>query len=174
MAERAPRKRDPHPARGWGGGSGTQGASVPIAGGIVLDLRSMNRILEIDERLLTATVEAGLNGREFEQLLNERGLMFPHYPASAEWATVGGYIAARGSGVLSTRYGKIEDLSDVALGGDPNRRADPHRPGSAPRRRAGADPALRRVGGNPRRHHAAHGAACAAAGAAPLRGRAVP
>ena len=36
--------------------------------------------------------------------------MFPHYPASVEWATVGGYIAARGSGVLSTRYGKIEDL----------------------------------------------------------------
>ena len=36
--------------------------------------------------------------------------MLPHYPASVEWATVGGYIAARGSGVLSTRYGKIEDL----------------------------------------------------------------
>ena len=36
--------------------------------------------------------------------------MLPHYPASAEWATVGGYVAARGSGVLSTRYGKIEDL----------------------------------------------------------------
>jgi alkyldihydroxyacetonephosphate synthase len=38
------------------------------------------------------------------------GLMFPHYPASAELATVGGYLAALGSGVLSTRYGKIEDL----------------------------------------------------------------
>ena len=36
--------------------------------------------------------------------------MLPHYPASSEWATVGGYVAARGSGVLSTRYGKIEDL----------------------------------------------------------------
>ena len=94
----------------WGGGSGTQGASVPIAGGIVLDLRGMNRVLEIDEESLTATVQAGLNGREFENRLNELGLMFPHYPASAEWATVGGYIAARGSGVLSTRYGKIEDL----------------------------------------------------------------
>jgi len=98
------------PLVAWGGGSGTQGASVPIAGGIVLDLRSLNRILEIDDASLTATVEAGLNGREFEQRLNERGLMFPHYPASAEWATVGGYVAARGSGVLSTRYGKIEDL----------------------------------------------------------------
>ena len=51
-----------------------------------------------------------MNGRRLEAELNERGLMFPHYPASAEWATVGGYVAARGSGVLSTRYGKIEDL----------------------------------------------------------------
>ena len=98
------------PLVAWGGGSGTQGAAVPTEGGIVLDLRAMNRILEIDETSLTATVEAGLNGREFEQRLNERGLMFAHYPASAEWATVGGYVAARGSGVLSTRYGKIEDL----------------------------------------------------------------
>ena len=94
----------------WGGGSGTQGGVVPIAGGIVIDLRKMNRIIEIDERSLTATVEAGLNGRAFEDALNDRGLMFPHYPASVAWATVGGYIAARGSGVLSTRYGKIEDL----------------------------------------------------------------
>ncbi|MFZ0088078.1 MAG: FAD-binding oxidoreductase [Solirubrobacteraceae bacterium] len=94
----------------WGGGSGTQGAVVPTEGGIVLDLRGMNRILKVDEVSLTATVQAGLNGRAFEKHLNERGLMFPHYPASAEWATVGGYVAARGSGVLSTRYGKIEDL----------------------------------------------------------------
>ena len=70
----------------------------------------MNRIVEIDEASLTATVEAGLNGRAFEQALNERGLSFPHFPASAEWASVGGYVAARGSGVLSSRYGKIEDL----------------------------------------------------------------
>src|SRR4029077_4908585 len=50
------------------------------------------------------------NGKELESELNSMGLMLPHYPASAEFATVGGYVAARGSGVLSTRYGKIEDL----------------------------------------------------------------
>ena len=79
------------------------------AGGIVIDLGAMDRIVEIDELALTATVEAGHNGREFERALNERGLSFPHFPASAEWASVGGYVAARGSGVLSSRYGKIED-----------------------------------------------------------------
>jgi alkyldihydroxyacetonephosphate synthase len=42
--------------------------------------------------------------------LDLTGLMLPHYPASVDLATVGGYVAARGSGVLSTRYGKIEDL----------------------------------------------------------------
>src|SRR6478735_3585573 len=68
------------PVVAWGGGSGTQGGAVRV------------------------------NGDVLERTLNERGLMFPHYPASSEWATVGGYIAARGSGVLSTRYGKIEDL----------------------------------------------------------------
>ena len=94
----------------WGGGSGTQGGAVPVRGGIVVDLRGLDRIVEIDERSLTVTAQAGVNGRTLERTLNERGLMLPHYPASAEWATVGGYVAARGSGVLSTRYGKIEDL----------------------------------------------------------------
>jgi alkyldihydroxyacetonephosphate synthase len=94
----------------WGGGSGTQGGALPIHGGILVDLRGMDRIVDIDERSLTVTAEAGVNGRRLEAELNDRGLMLPHYPASVEWATVGGYVAARGSGVLSTRYGKIEDL----------------------------------------------------------------
>jgi alkyldihydroxyacetonephosphate synthase len=94
----------------WGGGSGTQGGCLPTQGGIVIDLRSLDEVIEVDERSLTVTVQAGKNGRELEAELNARGLMLPHYPASVEWATVGGYIAARGSGVLSTRYGKIEDL----------------------------------------------------------------
>jgi alkyldihydroxyacetonephosphate synthase len=98
------------PVVAWGGGSGTQGGALAIHGGIVLDLRSLDRILEVDEVSMTVTAQAGVNGRRLESELNARGLMLPHYPASVEWATVGGYIAARGSGVLSTRYGKIEDL----------------------------------------------------------------
>jgi alkyldihydroxyacetonephosphate synthase len=94
----------------WGGGSGTQGGCLPINGGIVIDLRSLDEIVDVDEVSMTVTVQAGVNGRRLESELNARGLMLPHYPASVEWATVGGYIAARGSGVLSTRYGKIEDL----------------------------------------------------------------
>lgn len=94
----------------WGGGSGSQGGAVAVGGGVVLDLTGLDRVVEVDEQSLTVTAEAGVNGLRLERELNERGLMLPHYPASVDLATVGGYVAARGSGVLSTRYGKIEDL----------------------------------------------------------------
>jgi alkyldihydroxyacetonephosphate synthase len=94
-----------------GGGSGTQGGTLAPYGGLSLDLGRMNRILNIDEQSLVLHAEAGLNGWELEQKLNERGLTLPHYPGSMHHgATVGGYVAARGSGVVSTKYGKAEDL----------------------------------------------------------------
>jgi alkyldihydroxyacetonephosphate synthase len=102
----------------WGGGSGTQGGAAPLYGGIVLDTKRLDRILEIDERSLTVRAQAGINGTTLEWALNERGLTLPHYPASANCATLGGYLAARGSGVISTKYGKAEDLAlsiEVAL-----------------------------------------------------------
>ena len=92
-----------------GGASGVQGAANANCGGILLDLTGMNRIREIDAASLTCTVEAGMIVKAFEELLNERGLSFTHYPASAEWASIGGSVAARGSGVLSTKFGNIQD-----------------------------------------------------------------
>ncbi|HEX2623141.1 MAG TPA: FAD-binding oxidoreductase, partial [Phototrophicaceae bacterium] len=97
------------PITPWGGGSGVQGAANADRGGMVLDLTGLNRIRHLDEKSLICDVEAGANVRDLEAELNTKGLSFTHYPASAEWATVGGSIAARGSGVLSTKYGKIED-----------------------------------------------------------------
>jgi alkyldihydroxyacetonephosphate synthase len=97
------------PITPWGGGSGVQGAANADKGGIVLDLRRLKGVRKIDEKSLTCVVGAGKICREFEEELNQQGLTFTHYPASTEWATVGGAIAARGSGVLSSKYGKIED-----------------------------------------------------------------
>lgn len=94
----------------WGGGSGVQGASVPVRGGIVLDLSALARIRDINLVAMTATVEAGLVCDRFEEALQAVGHTFPHYPASSWLGTIGGYIATRGAGVMSTRYGKIEDL----------------------------------------------------------------
>mgnify|MGYP003381829680 CR=1 FL=1 len=94
----------------WGGGSGTQGGTLPIYGGIILDTKRMHRILEINETALTVTAQAGINGTQLEWALNDKGLTLPHYPASANCATLGGYLAPRGSGTISTKYGKAEDM----------------------------------------------------------------
>jgi alkyldihydroxyacetonephosphate synthase len=94
----------------WGGGSGTQGGALPTHGGIVIDVKRLNRILEINAESLYVRAEAGVNGGQLEWALNEHGLTLPHYPASANCATLGGYLAPRGSGTISTKYGKAEDL----------------------------------------------------------------
>ena len=94
----------------WGGGSGSQGGALSIYGGIILDMKRLNRIIEIDEKSLTVTAQAGINGEQLEWAVNEKGLMLPHYPASANCATLGGYLAPRGTGTISTKYGKAEDL----------------------------------------------------------------
>ena len=94
----------------YGGGSGTQGGVAPLYGGMVIDLKKLNRMLRLDERSLTATVEGGMNQMHLEEALNGKGLTWPHYPASGPVATVGGSIAARGTGTLSTKYGKAEDM----------------------------------------------------------------
>lgn len=94
----------------WGGGSGTQGGALPLYGGILLDTKRLDKIIEIDEVSLTVTAEAGINGQQLEWAVNEKGLTLPHYQASSNCATLGGYLAPRGSGTISTKYGKSEDM----------------------------------------------------------------
>lgn len=93
-----------------GGGTGTQGGTLAPYGGIAVDLSRLDQVVEIDETSLVATVQAGVHGPDLEKILNEKGLTLAHYPGSYHLgATVGGYVAARGSGVVSTKYGKAED-----------------------------------------------------------------
>src|SRR3954463_8859373 len=63
------------PVVAWGGGSGTQGGAVAVDGGLVIDLRALDRIIEVDEISMTVTAQAGVNGDTLERALNERGLM---------------------------------------------------------------------------------------------------
>jgi len=93
-----------------GGGSGTQGGASTLYGGILLDLTRMDQIIEIDEESLILTAQTGINGRVLEDYLNTKGFMLAHYPSSVDISTLGGYLAARGSGVMSTKYGKAEDM----------------------------------------------------------------
>lgn len=93
-----------------GGGSGTQGGTFAPYGGIALDLRRMNQVIDIDEQSLVVTAQAGIDGPTLDTALASKGLMLAHYPGSYHLgASIGGYLAARGSGVVSTKYGKAED-----------------------------------------------------------------
>ncbi|MBM3213394.1 FAD-binding oxidoreductase [Candidatus Poribacteria bacterium] len=94
----------------YGGGSGTQGGALATHGGIVVDTKRLSKIIEIDEKSLKATAQAGIINEQLEWALNEKGLTFPHYPASSNCATLAGFLAARGTGTISTKYGKAEDL----------------------------------------------------------------
>jgi len=92
----------------YAGGSGL--GRGPVYGGIIVDLKKMNRIIEIDEISHVVTVETGIYIYELEEELNRRGYELKHLPASYFCACVGGFIANRSAGRLSTKYGKIEHM----------------------------------------------------------------
>lgn len=98
------------PVTPWGGGSGSQGGALPMNGGILLDMKRMNQVLEIDTESLTVTVEVGIIAQHLEWAVEKAGFSTMHFPASISCATLGGFLAHRGTGVLSTKYGKIEDM----------------------------------------------------------------
>ncbi len=94
----------------YGEGSGALGGAVPLQGGIMLDLKKMNRIREVDETNQMVNVECGMNGALYEEHLNKKGYTGGHFPQSLRCSTVGGWLACRAAGQFSTRYGKIEDI----------------------------------------------------------------
>jgi alkyldihydroxyacetonephosphate synthase len=98
----------------FGGGTSVVGGVEPVrgehAGVVALDLGRLDRLLELDERSLTATLEPGLRGPEAERLLNARGFTLGHFPQSYEHASIGGYVATRSAGQASTGYGRIDEL----------------------------------------------------------------
>lgn len=91
-------------------GSGVIGGSVPLKGGVVIDLKRLNRILAVDSVSMVAVVEAGINGMHLEEALNERGYTLGHFPSSMMCSTAGGWAACRSAGQYSSRFGKIEDI----------------------------------------------------------------
>jgi alkyldihydroxyacetonephosphate synthase len=101
------------------GRSNVTGAALPVRGGIVLDVCGLNRLLGFDRDSQIVEVEAGMFGDIFEETIQkEYGMTMGHWPSSYAISTVGGWIACRGAGQLSTRYGKIEDMvfgMDVVL-----------------------------------------------------------
>ena len=108
----------------WAEGEGA--AVVPFGGGtsvvggvegrlgerpfVSLDLRRLDRVLEVDATSLAARIQAGATGPGLEQQLREHGLTLRHFPQSFEYSTLGGWVATRAGGHFATLYTHIDDL----------------------------------------------------------------
>jgi glycolate oxidase len=92
-------------------GSGTNlcGGTVPVMGGVVMVMHRMNRILEVDMENLTATVQPGLNTKQFAAHVESLGLFYPPDPSSMAVSTIGGNIAENSGGLRGLKYGTTKD-----------------------------------------------------------------
>lgn len=98
----------------FGGGSNVAGCVEVYRPGsrvvAAVNLRRLNRVLEIDTVSGTARAQAGILGPALEEALNAAGLTLGHVPDSFPYSTLGGWVATRSSGMLSDGYGNIEDM----------------------------------------------------------------
>lgn len=92
-----------------GAGTGLSGGAVPIRGGIVFDLKGMNRIIEICPEDFVATVEPGVVTKHFQEEVAKYGLFYPPDPSSAAFSTIGGNVAECAGGITGLKYGVTRD-----------------------------------------------------------------
>lgn len=93
-----------------GGRSGVSGGTVTSGAELLLDMRSLDQVLDLDEVSGIVHVQAGTLGTDLEAWLDDRGHTLGHFPQSVALSTVGGWIAARSAGQLSSGYGAVEDF----------------------------------------------------------------
>ena len=98
------------PVIAYGAGSGVLGGTIPVTGGIMLDLKRMREIRSVNKIAHTVEVEAGVMGEDLERHLIREGFTLGHFPSSIYCSTMGGWLSTRSAGQLSAKYGKIEDL----------------------------------------------------------------
>lgn len=91
-----------------GAGTGLCGGCVAVRGGIVLSTERMKRVLEVDEKNMTATVEPGVLLMEFPKALEGTGLFYPPDPGE-KTATMGGNAMTNAGGMRAVRYGVTRD-----------------------------------------------------------------
>ncbi len=91
-----------------GAGTNLVGSTVPVQGGIILDLSRMNRILELDRDTMTATVEPGVLLADFQQYVEAQGLFYPPDPGEKQ-SSIGGNISTNAGGMRAVKYGVTRD-----------------------------------------------------------------
>lgn len=91
----------------YGGGTGVMGAVVPVQGGVAVDLRAMNRIVEVRREDRLARVQPGVVLADLDAEARRHGLIFGHDPWSVPIATVGGAISTDSVGYRASKYGSM-------------------------------------------------------------------
>ena len=91
-----------------GQGTGLVGGAVPLCGGVLLDMSSMNRILELDEVNMTLTLEPGVLLMEVAKFAEDHGFLYPPDPGE-KTATIGGNISTNAGGMRAVKYGVTRD-----------------------------------------------------------------
>jgi alkyldihydroxyacetonephosphate synthase len=129
----------------YGGGSGLMGAALSVTPGIVVDLRRMNQVLEIDVGARCARVQAGIVLETLDQRLTEENFILGHDPWTLPVATVGGAISTNSVGYRAGVYGSMGEqvlgLEAVMANGEILRKR------AVPRSSTGPDLRLLLIGG---------------------------
>lgn len=100
----------------FAGGTGMGGGVAAWKGGIAIETKSLNQILELDEANMMVTVQAGITIWDLNEQLAHHELWFPHQPESKRACTIGASIGCDNDSTFGLRYGKILDvLSNVVL-----------------------------------------------------------
>ncbi len=106
-----------------GRGTNTVGATVPLAGGLVLSLERMNRVLDYSPADRSITVEAGCLNQQVQEIAGADRLFWPPDPTSAAYSSIGGNLGCNAGGPHAVRYGTCRDniLGLAAIIGDGSR-----------------------------------------------------
>ncbi|MDA1036670.1 MAG: FAD-binding oxidoreductase, partial [Chloroflexi bacterium] len=91
----------------YGGGTGVMGAVIPLSGGISLDLRRMDRVLEIRREDRLGIVQPAVVLADLDAAAKPHGLQLGHDPWSVPIATVGGAISTDSVGYRASKYGSM-------------------------------------------------------------------
>ena len=92
-----------------GAGTGLSGGALPHLGGVLLSIERFNQIIDIDERNLQVTTEAGVITEVLQNAVREKGLFYPPDPSSRGSCFIGGNIAENSGGPKAVKYGVVKD-----------------------------------------------------------------